>query len=185
VTFTMTIATPHGKGPFWKISMLLGGCVAAAALAFLAVAVRVATTRGADAQAASGMYAFGDSLLFVAVFGTVGLLPTGLGLIFLRPFRLFWLILSAGAVVIATTGVTALALFAVGRAATTSSSLSSWAALAVLRILPAPLFAVVFLIAGVISPQSATRRMLLAASGIELIVTGYAGFVWLYPLLLR
>lgn len=116
--------------------MVLAGYLAAFALASIAVVVRVANTSGPDAQASSGMYAFGDVLLFAAVFGTAGLLPTGLGFVFLRPYRLFWLILSAVGVVIATTGVTALALFAIGRAATAPPSLGPWDALAVLRILP-------------------------------------------------
>lgn len=121
------------------------------------VVIRVANTSGPDAQASSGIHAFGDVLVFAAVFDTVGLVPTGLGLVFLRPYRLFWLILSAVGVVIATTGVTALALFAIGRAATAPPSLGPWDALAVLRILPAPLFAAAFLIAGAVSPYRAPR----------------------------
>ncbi len=175
----MTSPSPHGNRRFRKIIMVLAGYLAALVVAFLAVAVRMATTSGPDAQASSGMYAFGDALLFVAVFGTVGLLPTGLGLVFLRPYRPFWLILSTIGAVIATTAVIALVLFAIGRSATAPSSLSTWADLAVLRILPAPLFAAAFLVAGVISPHRASRWTLLAASGIELIVSAYAWFVWL------
>ncbi len=106
--FTMTSPSPRGNRRFRKISMVLAGYLAALVVAFLAVAVRMATTSGPDAQASSGMYAFGDALLFVAVFGIVGLLPTGLGLVFLRPYRLFWLILSTIGAVIATTAVIAL-----------------------------------------------------------------------------
>ena len=163
--------------------MVMAGYLAALALASLAVTLRVATTSGPDAQAASGMYAFGDALLFVAVFGTAGLLPTGLGLVFLRPYRPFWLILSTIGAVIATTAVMALVLFAIGRSATAPSSLSTWADLAVLRILPAPLFAAAFLVAAVVSPHRASRWTLLAASGIELIVSAYAWFVWLSSIL--
>jgi protein-S-isoprenylcysteine O-methyltransferase Ste14 len=130
----MTSTSSPGNKRFRKISMVSAGYLAALVLAFLAVAVRMATTSGPDAQASSGMYAFGDALLFVAVFGTVGLLPTGLGLVFLRPYRPFWLILSTIGAVIAATAVIALVLFAIGRSATAPSSLSTWAA--VLRILP-------------------------------------------------
>lgn len=165
--------------------MVLAGYLVAFVLASIAVAVHVAFTSGPVAQASSGMYAFGDVLLFVAVFGTVGLLPTGLGLVFLRPYRLFWLILTGVGVVIAATGVMALALFAIGRTAMPPSALGSWTALAVLRILPAPLFATAFLIAGVASPHRGSRWTLLAASVIEIVVCGYAGFVWLTPLLLH
>lgn len=181
----MPIASAHGKRLRLKIGMVLAGYLVAFLLASIAVAVHVAFTSGPIAQASSGMYAFGDALLFVAVFGIVGLLPTGLGIVFLRPYRLFWLILAGAGVVIAATGVTALALFAIGRNATPPSSLSSWAAFAVLRILPAPLFATAFLIAGILSPHRGARWTLLAVSGIEIVVCTYAGFVWLTPLLLH
>lgn len=175
----MTSASSRGDGLFRKIIWVLAGYLAAFALASLAVAVRFVTTSGPDAQASSGMYAFGDALLFVAVFGIVGLLPTGLGLIFLRPYRPFWLILSTLGAVIAITAVIALVLFAIGRSATAPSSLSTWADLAVLRMLPAPLFAAVLLVAALVSQHRASRWTLLAASGIELIVSAYAWFVWL------
>ena len=55
-----------------------------------AVAVRIANTSGPDAQASAGMYAFGDGLLFIAVFSAVAIFPTGLALCFLRPCRWFW-----------------------------------------------------------------------------------------------
>jgi hypothetical protein len=128
------------------------------------------------------MYAFGDLLLFAGVFGTLGLLPTGLGLVFLRPYRLVWSVLSAAGVVVAASGVTALAVFTIGRGAAAPSSLGMWAALAVLRILPAPLIAAGFLLAGVVAPHRGPRWTLLAASGVELAVCVSVGLVWLSSL---
>jgi hypothetical protein len=177
----MTPPSARGNGVLRKASVVLGGYVLALAVASAVVAVRLAATRGPDAQASAGMYAFGDLILFAATFGIVGLLPTALGLVFLRPCRLFWLGLSAAGLVIATTGAAAVALFAIGRAGPASSPLGSWAALAVLRILPAPLVAGAFLIAGLISPHRASRWALLAASGIEVGVCAYAAFAWLDP----
>jgi hypothetical protein len=54
----MTSTSPHGSVLPLKISMVLAGYLAAFALAFMAVALRVANTNGPDAQASSGMYAF-------------------------------------------------------------------------------------------------------------------------------
>ncbi len=68
-----------------KIVLVVAGYVAALLLASAAVAIRIADTSGPDAQASAGMYAFGDGLLFIAVFTTVALFPTGLALWFLRP----------------------------------------------------------------------------------------------------
>jgi hypothetical protein len=88
-----------------KIGTVLAGYVAAVLVANAAVAVRFAHTCGTDAQASPGMYAFGEGLLFIAVFGAVALVPTGLALWFLRPFRWFWVSLSITAVAIAGTAI--------------------------------------------------------------------------------
>ena len=64
---------------FVKFGMVLAGYVAAVLVANAAVAVRIANTSGPDAQASAGMYAFGDGLLFIAVFGCRGALPDRLG----------------------------------------------------------------------------------------------------------
>jgi hypothetical protein len=93
--------------PFLKGSVVTGGYIAAFLVASAAVAIRVASTSGPDAQASSGMYAFGDALVFVAVFGLSALVPTGAALFFLRPYRHFWTVLSALGLAVAVTGVTA------------------------------------------------------------------------------
>ena len=53
------------------------------------------------------MYAFGDALLFVAVFGVLEVFPTGLALYFFRSSRWFWIALSITALAIAVTGLLA------------------------------------------------------------------------------
>src|SRR5262245_36080281 len=118
-----------------KIGVVAGGYIAAAVLASVATALRIAGTNSADAQAASGMYAFGDTLLFVGVFGVAALLPTGAALYFLRSCRPFWLTLSALGLALAATGGAAAVLYALGRHAAASSPLAMWASLSVLRIL--------------------------------------------------
>jgi hypothetical protein len=161
-----------------KLGVVLGGYLAAFALASAAVAVRVAGTSGPDAQASSGMYAFGDSVLFAAVFGAVALLPTGIGLVFLRPYRRFWTVLSAVAAFIAATVIAAFILYVVGRTEPVSSSLGAWSAFSVLRILAAPLFAAAFFLAGIISPFRAPRWLLVAAAAGEIAVFACTGFFW-------
>ena len=106
--------------PSLKVAVVAGAYLAAFLLAFAAVAIRVASTRGPDAQASSGMYVFGDAGLFVSVFCVSALVPTGAALRFLRPCRHFWTVLSALSFAVAVTGVTAAVLFAVGRHSTAS-----------------------------------------------------------------
>jgi hypothetical protein len=130
------------------------------------------------------MYAFGDAVLFVAVFGIVALIPTGAALIFLRPYRPFWHVLSTLSLAIAVTGAAAAALYAFGRSATEPSPLAILAAVSVLRILMAPLLALVFLVFAVLSPYRTSRPGFFAATAIEAAVTAYAAVVWFVPMLL-
>jgi hypothetical protein len=167
-----------------KVALVVTGYVVAVLVAAGVVAVYVALTDSPDRQASSGMYAFGDAALWVAVVGTVGLLPTGLALFFLRPVRPFWTLLAAVGLGVAATGAAALILYIVGRAATPPSALSAAAALTPLRMLPAPLFAVAFLVGGLISPYQAPRWTLWAAAGVEIVVSAYIGIVWFLPIFL-
>ena len=73
-----------------KVALVVTGYVVAVLVAAGVVAVYVALTDSPDRQASSGMYAFGDSLLFLAVFGVVGAVPTGAALFYLRSCRRFW-----------------------------------------------------------------------------------------------
>ena len=118
-----------------KIGTVLAGYVVAVLGANAAVEVRIAHTSGPDAQASAGMYAFGDGLLFIAVFGAAALVPTGLALWFLRPCRWFWVVLSVAALAVAITAIPAAALCVLERllALPRESVLTVFTALAVLR----------------------------------------------------
>lgn len=63
--------------------MVIGGYIAAFLIAWAAVSIQAAGTSSADAQASSGMSAFGDAVLFVVVFGVAALVPTGAAFFFL------------------------------------------------------------------------------------------------------
>jgi hypothetical protein len=168
--------------PLLKLGVIAVGYIAAFLIASAAVGIRLANTSGSDAQASSGMYAFGDAFLFLAVFVIVALVPTGAALFFLRPYRLFWVMLSACGLSVAVTGLAAAALFAMGRHAAAPSPLATWAGLSVLRILVAPLFALTFLVCSVLSPYRFPRLAFRAVTATEAAVSAYGGLVWLVPL---
>jgi len=165
-----------------KFGMVLAGYVATVLAASAVVAVRIADTSGPDRQASGGMYAFGDGLLFVAVFSAVALVPTGLALYFLRPYRRFWMALSITALTIAFTVILAASVYAVERCLKLpfppESLLGVGAALADLRMLAAPPLAAAFVLSGVIAPSRTSRWALLAAAGIEGAVAVYAVLEW-------
>lgn len=160
-----------------KVTVVAGGYAAAFLAASAAFAIRMAATRG-DPQAAGGMFAFGDSVVFVAVFGVLALLPTGAALYFLRPYRRFWMLLSFLCLALAVTGLAAAILYAVGRHAMPPSPLAMWAGLSVLRILVAPLLALAFLVCALITPYRSPRLAFLAATAIEAALTACLGAVW-------
>jgi hypothetical protein len=165
-----------------KIGLCALGYVGAFAIASAAVAVRIAATNGPEAQAASGMYAAGDAMLFVAVFAVCALGPTA-GLLFaLRPYRRFWIGLAALVIVVALSGLAAAVLFAVGRHAS-GSPLAALAMVSVLRILVAPLLAMTFLLIAVLSPYRSPRVACLLGCAAEVAVSAYGGLVWFVPLL--
>ena len=69
--------------PFVKLALVAAGYLAAWLVATLVVAVHEAATAN-DARGADGMYAFGDLLLFIAVFGFIAFFPTLAAIRFLR-----------------------------------------------------------------------------------------------------
>ena len=148
-------------------NLILLGYAAAFGLALAAVAVRMALTDSPAAQASSGMLAFGDALLFLAVFGTLGLVPTFGAFLLLRRRPRFGAWLSAGGLLLAGTGLGALLLCLLATRGHRAPSLELLFFFAILRSLASPLAAAALGLATVIAPDHASRRRLLLAAAIE------------------
>lgn len=88
-----------------KVGVVLAGYAAALLAAYVTITIRQHSTQGRDVQASAGMYAFGDGLVFLAVFGVVAILSTALALYFLRPRRSFWAAFSTAALAFVAAGV--------------------------------------------------------------------------------
>jgi hypothetical protein len=118
----------------------LAGYAVAVLAANTAVAVQIAHTSGPEADASAGMFAFGDGLLFIAVFSALAILTTGLAFWFLRPDRWFWIALSKTALAIASTAVLSAVVYVVAAHLVfpRESPFAMWAAFAVLRMLLSP-----------------------------------------------
>ena len=145
---------------FGRWALVLGGYAGAALLAGLAVGVRQVFIDPAAAAAAGGMYAAGDAMLYLGVFGMASLAPTGLALYILRDTPRFWAGLAGISLAIAATAPFALVEYVLDR--------SLLQALSVLRLLGSPLVAVGLSLCALICPGSAAasrRTLLLAAAG--------------------
>ena len=66
-----------------KFGIVIGGYVTACLLAGSVVYVNQLFTDNAASQASAGMYAFGDFILFIGIFGVLALFPTVFALYFL------------------------------------------------------------------------------------------------------
>ena len=167
--------------PLVKVGLVVVGYVAAVMVAVAVVTIYVAATSGPDRQTYGVMYGFGDDLLFLAVFGVAAVPATGAALFFLRPYRSFWLVFSVVALGIATTGLTVLIGYVAPRTADVRFILHVWSALAPLRILIAPLFALNLFLSGLFAPNRSYRIALLVAAVIEAAVFAYVAFTWFHP----
>jgi hypothetical protein len=162
-----------------KVGLVVGGYVLAFLLAWATVAAYIALTDGPDRQASGGMYAFSDSLMFLALFGVAALPATGGALYFARPYHAFWRAASVAALAITATGLAAVAVLFAARIAGAGSALEPWSMYAVLRILAAPLFALAFLLSGLFAPLRPARIILWVATFIEVAAFIAVALTWL------
>jgi hypothetical protein len=164
-----------------KVLLVVAGYLVALVIAAVVVSIYIAATHRPDRQASSGMSAFGDSILFLGVFGLAAIPATGAALFFLRPYHTFWRIISVGALANASTGVAALATYLVRPTASTGSFLGAWSELSPLRLLLAPLLAIAFFLSVLFAPTRASRLALLCASVIEIVVFVWVALIWFHP----
>jgi hypothetical protein len=144
--------------PLVKASLVLGGYAAAVAVAYAVTSIYEAATAGAGPLQSAGMFAFGESLLFLAVFTVAAVPATAAALYFLRPYQFFWSLLSAAAIVAAATSIAAL-----------FGYVFSHSGVAVLRIFVAPASAILFLVSGIFAPNRSARLIFLGTTAVEIV----------------
>ena len=162
-----------------KVAIVAGGYIVAVVLASIVVGVYVASTNTPDRQTSSGMYAFGDGMLFLGCFGLAAIPATAAALYFLRPYAAFWRAASVGAITLATTAVAALVLYLAYRGLG-HPSLQSWAMLSPLRILLAPGLGVAFLLCALFAPARAPKIAFVCAGVVEAVVFVWVALIWFH-----
>lgn len=90
-----------------KWGIVLGGYASAILIPSGIVWLHVVLTSGPEADASSGMYAFGDALLFIALFGMIAIIPTGAAAVFLGLRRTIIALLLLATLAVAAVGVVA------------------------------------------------------------------------------
>jgi hypothetical protein len=158
-----------------KILLVVAGYAIALLIALGLTHAHQVATGGPAWQGYSGMLAFGDSVLFLGVFGLTAVPATGAALYFLRPVRRFWQIASITALAIAATGLAAFFGYLLFRSTQPASML---VALSPIRILLAPLFGTAFFLGLLFAPSRPGRLAFLAATVIEAVVFISVAFIW-------
>jgi hypothetical protein len=156
-----------------KFLIVGAGYGAALLIAWAAVALYVVATAGPDRQNSAGMFAFGDSIFFLAVFGIAAVPATCAALFFLRPVRAFWQIAAVGSLVIAATAIVVLLDYLLPRGSGGASLLGTISIFSPIRVLLAPLFGLAFFVSLFFAPTRSSRAALLGATLIEAGV-----FIW-------
>jgi hypothetical protein len=155
-----------------KPGVVLIGYAAALVLSGVGFYVYVyLSSRTNAAQASGGMQAFGDSLLFVGLFGFLALFPTALALYYLRPFEKFWTVFSITSLVVAVSGL--LAAVMIGRLQQPPWAIFGIGFFGLVEILGAPLLGFAFSTCAVIAPTRSSRRFLIAAAAVEFVLSAY------------
>jgi len=164
--------------PLTKVGLVAAGYVLAVLVAYVVVGIYIAHTNTPDRDTSSGMYAFGDGMLFLGVLGVASIPATAAGLFFLRSNPGFWRGLTLAAIPVVATGVIACVIWAMARAtvrtATPESGPGMWAAFSVLRVLLAPLVVMFLTLAGALAPRRSFRVGLLVAAGVEAVAFAYS-----------
>lgn len=162
-----------------KLGLVVVGYIGAFAIASAAVMLHMVSTGG---QGSDGMLAFGESVLFLGVFGIAAVPATAAALYFLRPYPTLWRVLAGVALAVGVTGVAALLAYLADQSATASSTVRLLGGLALLRIVAAPLCGLTFLLSGLFAPDRPERIALFASTMVEALVFGGALLLLLRPL---
>lgn len=151
-----------------KISTVIIGYIIAFLVASIVLYIYVAAVDSPERQASSGMTAFGDSILFLAIFTLAAIPATCAALSYLRSYTAFWRVSSIGSLGIAITGIAGLLAYIINFGSTSHFYYGSM--LSPLRLLLAPAFAIAFFLCALFAPTPVFRNRFIGASVIELSV---------------
>mgnify|MGYP003577884700 CR=1 FL=1 len=163
-----------------KWSIVIGGYLAAVVAAALAGWLYNKHLETLPYDTSGGMYAGGEMLNSLAVFLVVALVPTLLGLWFLRGNAKFWNTIAILSVCFAAVGL--VAVIAVTRGAITQNlSLMLLSILGLAQLLGVPFWFFAFVLFAFLAPTRLARRLMIAAIAIELVIGLLAFLHWFVP----
>jgi hypothetical protein len=128
-----------------------------------------------------GMYAEGETLTALPVFFLVSLVPTLLGLWFLRRHTGFWNLVAVGSLAFAAVSLAAVLVAMRLGGPTANLGLMFLSLLGLAQLLGMPLFFLAFVLFSVLAPTPLARRRLRIAVALEAVIGVCALLHWFVP----
>jgi hypothetical protein len=168
-------------GRWRKVGLVCAGYALALVASVVAGYLYNARMAAMPYDTSGGMYAGGEFITVVGVFFVVALVPTLLALWFVRGNVTLWWVTGIASLGFASAGVLALLTPLV----INESSRNPWLALVSLvsltQLLGMPLWTVAFALFAFLAPTPPTRRLMVAAIGVELVNGVCAAIHWFVP----
>jgi hypothetical protein len=168
-----------GRGP--KIGIVIGGYVVAIVVAMLAGWLYDAHMARMPYDTSGGMYAEGETLTALPVFFLVALVPTLVGLWFVRRHTGFWNLVAMGSLAFAAVSLAAVLVTMKLGAASPNLGLMLLTLLGLTQLLGVPLFFLAFGLFSFFAPTPLARRRLRIAVALEAVIGVCAFLHWFVP----
>jgi hypothetical protein len=168
-------------GRLAKAGIVIAGYVAAIVAGVVAARLYDAWAAAQPYDTSGGMYAGGEMLQSLAAFLLVSLVPTALGLWFLRRNTRFWNAVAVASLAFAGVGLMAVLLPLVYRGAPKHIAIMLLDLLGLSQLLGVPLWFVAFVLFAFLAPTREARRKLVLAVGIEAVIGVCALVHWFSP----
>jgi hypothetical protein len=168
-------------GRWAKVGVVVGGYVAAVGAGLVAEWLYDVRVSALPYDTSGGMYAGGQMLTSLAAFLAVALVPTLLGLWFLRSHAGFWNVVATAALAFAGTGLIAVLMPLVSHHSTQHLALMLFDLLGLAQLLGVPLWLVAFGLFATLAPTRDARNKLVLATGVELVIGACALVHWFVP----
>lgn len=164
-----------------KLGLVLAGYAAAILAGIVAAKVYDARVSALPYDTSGGMYAGGQALTSLAAFLVVSLAPTLLALWFMRRNERFWGAVSIAALAFAGAGLLAVLMPIWYRAVPSNLTLVLVELFRLAHLLGVPLWTLAFALFAWLAPSRESRRNMLAAVALELVIGVLALVHWFVP----
>ena len=164
-----------------KVGVVMGGYAAAVLAGIVASWLYNARVGALPYDTSGGMYAAGEMMSSIAAFLVVALVPTLLALWFLRHHEGFWNTMSVASLAFAAVGLVAVLSPIVFPTPPRHVGSLVVELLRLAQLLGVPLWCLAFGLFAFLAPTRATRRVLVTATAIELVIGVCALVHWIVP----